>query len=371
MFNQSEQNFMQQALDLAEAGLYTSMPNPRVGCVIVKDGKVIGRGAHLRAGTPHAEIHALYEAGEAAKGADVYVTLEPCSHHGRTPPCADALVAAGVKRVIAAMQDPNPKVAGKGLAGLQSQDIEVACGLLEADAQALNPGFIKRMTESRSFVRSKIAASLDGRTALANGVSQWITGEQARSDVQQWRASSCAIMTGIYTVLLDDPQMNIRQADLLEAKSGQQPLRVVVDSRLQISPEARILQGGKVLVVYAEDAQAHAAAIKAAGADLVCLPNPQGKVDLLKLLQHLATLEINEVLVEAGQGLNGALQQADLIDEYLFYYAPVLLGSEARGMFAMPSMTEMAQRAELEILSMDRVGEDIRLRARPRLRLRA
>jgi diaminohydroxyphosphoribosylaminopyrimidine deaminase/5-amino-6-(5-phosphoribosylamino)uracil reductase len=257
------------------------------------------------------------------------------------------------------------------LAGLKSQGIEVACGLLEAEAQALNPGFIKRMTESRSFVRSKIAASLDGRTALANGVSQWITGEHARADVQQWRASSCAIMTGIYTVLLDDPQMNIRQADLLEVKSGQQPLRVVVDSRLQISPEARILQGGKVLVAYAEDAQGHAAAIEAAGVNLICLPDQHGKVDLLKLLQHLATLEINEVLVEAGQGLNGALQQADLIDEYLFYYAPVLLGSEARGMFAMPSMTEMAQRAELEILSMDKVGEDIRLRARPRLRLKA
>lgn len=370
MFSQSEQHFMQQALDLAEAGLYTSMPNPRVGCVIVKDGKVIGRGAHLRAGTPHAEIHALREAGEAAKGADVYVTLEPCSHHGRTPPCAEALVDAGVKRVIAAMQDPNPKVAGKGLAGLQSQGIEVQSGLLEAEAQALNPGFMMRMTEGRSFVRSKIAASLDGRTALANGISQWITGEKARADVQQWRARSCAIMTGICTVLLDNPQMNIRQADLLEAKSGQQPLRVVVDSHLRISPDARILQGGKVLVAYAEDTENRLAAIKAAGADLVYLPNSQGKVDLLKLLQHLATLEINEVFVEAGQGLNGALQEANLIDEYLFYYAPVLLGSEARGMFVMPSMTEMAQRAELAILSVDKVGEDIRLRARPKLRSR-
>lgn len=366
MFNPSEQNFMQQALDLAEAGLYTSMPNPRVGCVIVKDGKVIGRGAHLRSGTPHAEIHALREAGEAAKGADVYVTLEPCSHHGRTPPCADALVTAGVKRVIAAMQDPNPKVAGSGLDKLRSQGIEVACGLLEAEAQALNPGFIKRMTEGRPFVRSKIAASLDGRTALANGVSQWITGEQARADVQQWRARSCAIMTAIGTVLLDDPQMNIRQADLLEAKSGQQPLRVVVDSHLRISPDARILQGGNTLVAYAKDAQGRSAALEAAGLNLICLPDQHGKVDLLKLLQHLVTLEINEVFVEAGSGLNGALQQANLIDEYLFYYAPVLLGSEAQGMFALPTMTEMAQRAELQILSVDKVGEDIRLRAKPR-----
>lgn len=366
LFSQSEQDFMQQALDLAEAGLYTSMPNPRVGCVIVKDGKVVGRGAHLRAGTPHAEIHALREAGEAAKGAEVYVTLEPCSHHGRTPPCADALVDAGVKRVIAAMQDPNPKVAGSGLEGLRSQGIEVSCGLLEAEARALNPGFIKRMTEGRPFVRSKIAASLDGRTALANGVSQWITGEQARDDVHRWRARSCAIMTGIGTVLLDDPQMNIRRTDLLEAKSGKQPLRVVVDSQLRISPNARILQGGNTLVAYAEDSEGRLASLKAAGADLVCLPGQHGKVDLLKLLQHLATLEINEVLVEGGSGLNGALQQDDLIDEYLFYYAPVLLGSEAQGMFALPSMTEMAQRAELQIISVDKVGEDIRLRARPR-----
>lgn len=366
MFSQAEQGFMQQALTLAEAGLYASMPNPRVGCVIVKDGKVVGRGAHLLAGTPHAEIHALRDAGDAAKDADVYVTLEPCSHHGRTPPCAEALVAAGVKRVIAAMQDPNPKVAGSGLDRLRSQGIEVACGLLEAEAQALNPGFIKRMTEGRPFVRSKIAASLDGRTALANGFSQWITGEQARADVQQWRARSCAIMTGIGTVLLDDPQMNIRRTDLLEAKSGRQPLRVVVDSHLRISPGAKILQGGDALVAYAKDTQGHSALLEAAGLNLICLPNQHGKVDLCKLLQYLATMEINEVLAEAGSGLNGALQQANLIDEYLFYYAPVLLGNEAQGMFALPTMTEMTERAELQILAVDKVGEDIRLRARPR-----
>jgi diaminohydroxyphosphoribosylaminopyrimidine deaminase / 5-amino-6-(5-phosphoribosylamino)uracil reductase len=366
MFTDPEQDFMQQALALAELGLYSTMPNPRVGCVIVKDGKVVGRGAHWRAGTPHAEIHALQQAGEAARGADVYVTLEPCSHHGRTPPCADALVKTGVKRVFAAMQDPNPQVAGSGLEFLRSQGIEVASGLLAAEAQALNPGFIKRMTLGRSFLRSKIAASLDGRTALANGISQWITGEEARVDVQQWRARSCAIMTGIGTVLLDDPQMTIRRADLLDAKSGQQPLRVVIDSHLRISHDARILQGGDVLVAYALDVDARAAMLEAAGVNLICLPDQHGKVDLLQLLQHLATLEINEVLVEAGQGLNGALQQAHLIDEYLFYYAPVLLGCEARAMFVMPSMTEMMQRVELQIISMDKVGEDIRLMARPR-----
>ncbi|MDP2246702.1 MAG: bifunctional diaminohydroxyphosphoribosylaminopyrimidine deaminase/5-amino-6-(5-phosphoribosylamino)uracil reductase RibD [Nitrosomonadales bacterium] len=357
---------MQQALTLAEIGLYTTMPNPRVGCVIVKDGVVVGRGAHLHVGEPHAEIYALREAGELARGADVYVTLEPCSHYGRTPPCADALITAGVKRVIAAMQDPNPKVAGTGLDGLKSQGIEVASGLLEAEAQALNPGFISRMTSGLPFVRSKIAASLDGRTALANGVSQWITGDKARADVQQWRARSCAIMTGVCTVLLDDPQMNVRRPDLFEIKSGKQPLRVVVDSRLRIAPHAKILEGGNTLVAYATDVDGKKQALESAGATLICLPGDDGRVNLKKLLQHLASLEINEVLVEAGQGLNGALQQAELIDEYLFYYAPLLMGGEARGMFALPSMTEMSQRIDLEILSMDKLGDDIRIRARPR-----
>lgn len=366
MFNESEHDFMGQALALAEIGLYTTMPNPRVGCVIVKDGLVIGRGAHLQPGGPHAEIHALREAGEVAKGADVYVTLEPCSHHGRTPPCADALVAAGVKRVIAAMQDPNPLVAGRGLERLKSHGIEVASGLLETEAQALNPGFISRMTRGLPFVRSKIAASLDGRTALANGISKWITGAEARDDVQQWRARSCAVLTGICTVLLDDPQMNLRRPDLLEIKSGKQPLRVVVDSRLRISASARILEGGNTLVAYATDAEGKLQALEAAGATLICLPDDDGRVDLEKLLKHLADLDINEVLVEAGQGLNGALQQARLIDEYLFYYAPLLMGSEARGMFALPSLSEMSQRVELEIMAMDRIGKDIRLRAKPR-----
>lgn len=366
MLNEHDYNLMQQALALAEQGLYTCMPNPRVGCVIVKDGVVVGRGAHLRAGEPHAEIHALREAGESARGADVYVTLEPCSHHGRTPPCADALIAAGVKRVFAAMQDPNSKVAGTGLANLKKHGIEVASGLLEAEARALNPGFISRMTRGLPFVRSKIAASLDGRTALANGISRWITGEQARADVQHWRARSCAIITGAGTVLLDDPQMNVRRQDLLDIRSGKQPLRVVVDSHLHISPDARILEGGNTLVAYAKDLGGKAQALESAGAKLVCLPDDAGRVNLKKLLQYLTGLQINEVLIEAGQGLNGALQQEDLIDEYLFYYAPLLMGSEARGMFAMPSMTEMSQRIELEILTMDRVGEDMRVRARRR-----
>ena len=366
MLNEHDYHYMEEALALATQGLYTCMPNPRVGCVIVRDSVIVGRGAHLRTGEPHAEVHALREAGEKARGADAYVTLEPCSHHGRTPPCADALIAAGVKRVFVAMQDPNAKVAGSGLEKLRQHGIEVHCGLFEQEAQALNPGFISRMTRGLPFVRCKVAASLDGRTALANGVSQWITGEEARADVQHWRARSCAILTGIGTVLYDNPQMNVRRPDLVEIKSGKQPLRVVVDSRLHISPDAKLLEGGNTLVVYAADIENKAQALQAAGAELACLPDADGRVDLQKLMQHLASLEINEVLVEAGEGMNGALQQADLIDEYLFYFAPVLMGSAARGMFGLPSMTEMTQRIELEILDMDKLGVDIRVRAKRR-----
>lgn len=363
MLNEHDYHFMREALALAAGGLYTTMPNPRVGCVVVKDSVIVGRGAHLRAGEPHAEVHALREAGELARGADVYVTLEPCSHHGRTPPCADALVAAGVKRVFAAMQDPNPRVAGSGLARLQSQGISVSSGLLEAEARALNPGFISRMARGRPYVRSKIAASLDGRTALANGVSQWITGEEARADVQHWRARSCAVLTGMGTVLLDDPQMNVREAGLLALKSGKQPLRVVVDSRLRLSPQARILHGGAVLIAHALQDEPRLAALQSAGADCLHLPADDGRVDLHRLLQVLAGREINEVLVEAGQVLNGALLQAGLIDEFIFYYAPLLLGSDARGMFELPAMTAMSQRINLQLLSVDRVGADLRVRA--------
>jgi len=366
MLNEHDYHYMEEALALAGQGLYTCMPNPRVGCVIVKDSVIVGRGAHLRTGEPHAEVHALREAGEKARGADVYVTLEPCSHHGRTPPCADALIAAGVKRVFVAMQDPNLKVAGSGLEKLRQHGIEVASGLFECEAQELNPGFISRMTRGLPFVRCKVAASLDGRTALANGISQWITGEEARADVQHWRARSCAIITGIGTVLYDNPRMNVRRPDLVEIKSGKQPLRVVVDSRLRIAPAAGILEGGNTLVAYAVDAENKAKTLQNIGARLVCLPETSGRVDLQKLMQHLASLEINEVLVEAGEGMNGALQQADLIDEYLFYFAPVLMGSAARGMFGLPSMTGMAQRVELEILGMDKLGADIRVRAKRR-----
>ena len=365
-FPDHELPYMRRALALAERGLYTTTPNPRVGCVIVKDGEIVGEGAHLRAGEHHAEIDALRQAGEKARGADVYVTLEPCSHYGRTPPCANALIQAGVKRVVAAMQDPNPEVAGSGLKLLDAAGIKTACGLMQQEAQELNPGFIKRMTHGMPYVRSKIAASLDGRTALGNGISQWITGEAARADVQHWRARSCAMLTGSSTVRIDDPMMTVRSLDI-----GRQPLRVVADSWLGISPHARILQGGNALVVYASDPNNKAAALRDAGVELLHLTDETGRVCLKSLMRQLATRGINEVMVEAGQELNGVLLQQQLIDEFLFYYAPVLLGSDARGMFATPELEEMAQRTELDIVELQAVGRDIRVRARPRRRTEA
>ncbi|MEZ0237548.1 MAG: bifunctional diaminohydroxyphosphoribosylaminopyrimidine deaminase/5-amino-6-(5-phosphoribosylamino)uracil reductase RibD [Methylophilaceae bacterium] len=361
MFTADDHLIMTQALRLAERGLYTTTPNPRVGCVIVKDGKIIGEGWHERAGGPHAEVHALRQAGEAARGADVYVTLEPCSHHGRTPPCALALVGAGVRCVVAAMRDPNPRVAGGGFTLLESHGIETRSGLMEREAQQLNPGFNSRMTRGRPWVTAKVAASLDGRTALANGVSQWITGPAARSDVQRWRARSCAILTGIGTVLADDPQMTVRELDI-----GRQPLRVVVDSHLRIPLNSKILQGGNAIIACLEGQAEKAASLRASGAIVLELPAADGHVCLASLMQALAAQEINEVLVEAGTLLNGALLRAGLVDEMVLYYAPTLLGNKARGMFGMPALTEMAQRVDLDILALDQIGRDIRVRARPR-----
>ena len=359
MFTDDDQRFMSHALSLAEHGLYTTTPNPRVGCVIVKDGIIVGEGAHLKAGQAHAEVHALQQAGEKARDADVYVTLEPCSHHGRTPPCADALIKAGVKRVIAAMQDPNPRVAGSGIERLAEHGITTAFGLMETEACELNPGFISRMMRGLPYVRSKIAASLDGRTALANGESKWITGAAARHDVQHWRAQSCAIMTGICTVLMDDPQMTVRDYDI-----GRQPLRVVVDSSLRISPHALILKDGNALIAYASDPENKLSALQSTGAELLKLPDAEGRVCLASLLEALAQREINELMVEAGQSLNGALLTQQLIDELLLYYAPVLMGSEAKSMFAMSALTEMSQRTQIEVFDVRQIDEDIRLRAK-------
>jgi len=370
MFTSADHAFMTQALRLAEQGLYTTTPNPRVGCVIVKDGMVVGEGAHLKAGEPHAEVHALRQAGDKARGAEVYVTLEPCSHHGRTPPCADALVKAGVTRVVAAMQDPNPKVAGTGLALLQAQGIATSAGLMQMQAEALNAGFISRMTRGLPFVRSKIAASLDGRTALANGDSKWITGDESRLDVQHWRARSCAILTGVGTVLADDPRMNVREVGALTQGSpnpadARQPLRVIVDSSLRISPDAKVLQDGHALIVYSSNPHNKRAVLQQTGATLLELPNEQGNVCLKSLLQALAQREINELMVEAGQGVNGALLNQGLIDEFLLYYAPVLMGSAAKGMFDIASLSDMQLRTQLQIMELLQIGNDIRIRAKP------
>ena len=359
MFSTADHLYMTRALQLAEQGLYTAMPNPRVGCVIVKEGKIIGEGAHLKAGEPHAEIFAILQAGVQTEGATAYITLEPCSHTGRTPPCSQAIVDAGIAKVIIAMQDPNPLVAGSGLAHLQSHNIEVASGLMQAQAEALNPGFISRMTRQLPFVRSKIAASLDGKTALNNGASQWITSEPARLDVQHWRARSCAILTGIGTVLADNPSMSVR-----DIATNRQPLKVIVDSQLQTPIEAKILQDGNVLIAFANDTHNKSTQLLNVGAQLLCIPNEQNKVCLKALLSHLAACEINEVLCEAGEGLNGALLAQNLIDELLIYYAPKLMGSAAKGMFALPAFTQMSQAENLDIIDMRQIGVDIRLRAK-------
>jgi diaminohydroxyphosphoribosylaminopyrimidine deaminase/5-amino-6-(5-phosphoribosylamino)uracil reductase len=349
---------MARALALAERGLLSATPNPRVGCVIVRDGRVVGEGWHERAGEPHAEVHALRMAGDAARGATVYVTLEPCSHHGRTPPCASALVNAGVARVVAAMRDPNPRVSGAGFDALRGAGIQVDIGLLENEARSLNPGFISRMTRGRPWLRMKIAASLDGRTALANGASQWITGPEARADGHRWRARACAILTGIGTVKDDDPLLNVRGID-----TPRQPLRIVVDSRLELPPDARILHGGNVLVAAAIDDAARIAALRDRGADVVVLPNASGKVELGDLARELARRELNEVHVEAGFKLNGSLLAAGLVDELLVYLAPSVLGDASRGMFNLRTLDALDDRVQLRFMETCMIGNDLRLRA--------
>lgn len=358
-FSAADHAFMAAALRLAERGLTTTSPNPRVGCVLVKDGAVVGQGWHERAGLPHAEPLALQAAGAAARGATAYVTLEPCSHHGRTPPCADALIAAGVVRVVAAMADPNPLVAGQGFDKLRRAGVETACGLLENEARELNIGFVSRMTRGRPWVRLKAAASLDGKTALNNGVSQWITGPEARRDGHRWRARACAILTGIGTVRDDDPQLTVR-----EVETTRQPLRVVVDSKLETPLTARLLQGGNVLVAGAVDDRVRIAALGAAGAEVFVQPNAGGKVDLAALMAELARRGINEVHAEAGCKLNGSLLREGLVDELLLYLAPCLIGDDAQGLFNLAALTSLADRRHLAIRDLRQIGGDIRVLAR-------
>ncbi len=349
---------MAQALRLAELGLYTTTPNPRVGCVIVRNGTVVGTGWHRRAGEAHAEIHALREAGERARGATVYVTLEPCSHHGRTPPCADALIAASVGRVVVAMADPNPLVAGQGLARLAAAGIDTACGLLESAARRLNPGFIHRMTHQRPWLRIKTATSLDGRTALANGVSQWITGNEARLDAHRLRARSCAVLTGIGTVLADNPQLTVRGID-----PPRQPAKIIVDSHLRTPPDAQLLQSGNVLIAHNGQHAEREAPLRDAGAQLLAVPGAQGRVDLPRLFGMLAQHGYNEITAEAGSTLNGALIAARLADEWIGYFAPMLLGNQAQGLFALPSLVGLADATRLHIGEIVRIGQDWRLTA--------
>ncbi len=356
-FSAADHAHMARALQLAARGLCTTTPNPRVGCVIVKDGRVVGEGWHERAGTPHAEIHALRQAGEAARGATVYVTLEPCAHHGRTPPCAEALVDAGVARVVAAMGDPNPLVAGGGIAILTLAGIAAEVGLMEAEARALNPGFVSRMTRGRPWVRLKTAATLDGKTALGNGASQWITGEAARADVQQLRARACAVLTGSGTVLADDPRMTVRDLDV-----GRQPLRVVVDSKLRTPADAAI-QPALVACCRAEPSAR--AALERARAEVVELPGADGRVDLHALLKLLAQRGVNEVHVEAGAALNGALLAAGLVDEWVAYVAPMAVGSDARGLFAHAALQSLADAARFRLTDVRQFGPDLRLTLLP------
>jgi len=361
--------FMARALRLAALGLYTTDPNPRVGCVLVRDGVVVGEGWHRRAGAPHAERLALTAAGEAARGATAYVTLEPCCHHGRTPPCTEALLAAGVSRVVAAMVDPNPLVAGQGLAQLGAAGVAVASGVLDAQARALNPGFVKRMAQGLPYVRCKLAASLDGRTAMASGESRWITSELARRDVQLLRARSSAILTGVGTVLADDPSLNVRlqSTDFPALEPGdavRQPLRVVVDSGLRTPPSARMLAlPGLTLIACLDQRAERIGVLESAGARVRVSAESAGRVDLESLLRFLAREEINEVLIEAGPTLAGAAVEAGLVDELVLYLAPHLMGDAARGLFHLPGVGRMADRIPLRITDVRAVGPDWRLTA--------
>jgi diaminohydroxyphosphoribosylaminopyrimidine deaminase / 5-amino-6-(5-phosphoribosylamino)uracil reductase len=398
MFTDFDRRAMTRALELAARGLETTHPNPRVGCVIVQGEQIVGEGWHERAGEPHAEVNALRAAGPKAVGATAYVTLEPCSHHGRTPPCVDALIGARVARVIFAAEDPNPRVSGKGAQALRRAGIAAEAGLLEAEAAELNPGFLERMRRGRPWVRVKLAMSLDGRTALANGASQWITGPAAREDVQHWRARSSAVLTGIGTVLTDDPRLDVRLPEPPSGAPRPQPLRVVLDSRLRIPPDARMLAtGGPILIitVAARGDGGNDAALAARRAQLLergaaieevsaaarsAVTEPRAAAgpgdvtdgtahaSLPEVLDHLGRREINELWVEAGPRLAGALLGESLVDELLLYIAPKLLGPQARPLVAMDELRQLQDAPGFTIVETRQIGGDVRLRLRPQHR---
>jgi diaminohydroxyphosphoribosylaminopyrimidine deaminase / 5-amino-6-(5-phosphoribosylamino)uracil reductase len=359
--------YMARALQLAAQGLYSTSPNPRVGCVIVRDNRIVGEGWHRKAGEPHAEVNALRMAAEQAKGATAYVTLEPCSHYGRTPPCALGLIEAGVSRVVAACADPNPLVAGRGFKRLREAGIEVIESCLATQAEALNSGFMKRMRTGMPLVRIKLAQSLDGRTAMANGESQWITGAAARQDVQRLRARSCAIITGADSVLLDNPSMTVRPAEAgieLDADLWRQPLRVLVDGQLRVGNNARLLQAtGNILVASTRKPNAPLLRPAQAGRiDYWLSPAVEqlAHVDLGALLRHLGTLGMNEVLIETGARLAGAFIEQQLVDELIVYTAPTLLGSDARPLLQLP-LTHMSEQIRWHWQDVRMVGQDLRL----------
>ena len=355
--------YMARALKLAARGRFTTHPNPNVGCVIVKDGQIVGEGFHYRAGEPHAEVHALRMAGEKAQGATAYVTLEPCSHHGRTPPCCEALIAAGVSRVVAAMQDPNPQVAGRGLYRLQQEGVDVSHGLMMNEAEALNKGFLKRMRTGFPWIQLKMGASLDGRTAMASGESQWITSPQARRDVQRLRAQSHAILTSSATVLADDPALTVRwdelNADtqaLYPQENLRQPLRIVIDSQNRVTPQHRIVeQAGETLFARTrEDERQWPENVRT-----LLVPEHNGRLDLVVLMMLLGKQQINSIWVEAGSTLAGALLEAGLVDELIVYIAPKLLGSDARGLCVLPGLEKLEQAPHFKFNEIRHVGPDI------------
>lgn len=361
----TDARYMARALELARRGRFTTTPNPNVGCVIVRDGTIVGEGWHQRAGEPHAEVHALRMAGEQARGATAYVTLEPCSHHGRTPPCCDALIAAGVSRVVAAMQDPNPQVAGCGLWRLQQAGIEVSHGLMMAEAEALNRGFLKRMRTGFPWIQLKLGASLDGRTAMASGESKWITSAAARRDVQQFRAQSSAILTSSATVLADDPSLTVRVDELsdsvrqqLDTQTLRQPVRVVVDSQQRVTPQHRLIHqpGESWLMRTAPDDAAWPE-----GVTQIAVPPRGEQLDLVAMMMLLGQRQINSVWVEAGAGLAGALIQAGLVDELIVYIAPVLLGDAGRGLCTLPGLEALSAAPRLDFRDVRKVGDDLRL----------
>jgi diaminohydroxyphosphoribosylaminopyrimidine deaminase/5-amino-6-(5-phosphoribosylamino)uracil reductase len=365
MFSSLDYQYMAQAIKLAERGLYTTDPNPRVGCVLVRDRQVIGQGWHEYAGQAHAEINALQDAGNDAHGATVYVTLEPCAHHGKTPPCSQALIDAGVSRVICAMRDPNPLVAGNGIEQLRQAGIQVEDGLLAGEAEKLNPGFLKRMREQRPYVRCKLAMSLDARTAMANGESKWITGPKAREDVHRLRARSSAIMTGINTVIADDPSLTCRlDASQGDAVKAAQPLRVILDTQGRLKSDAKLLQQPGNTLVLCGNRQA----LQVLDSERVVvkqLETDNGRIALAAVMRELAAGQINEVLLEAGATLSGTMLQAGLVDELIIYMAPVLMGDKARGLLKLPGLEHMADRCHLNITDIRAVGQDWRITAIP------